>query len=187
MLNNKKDQLLLEQAYQSIFEKKHAMKKKEDDDKEPSKKKKVSNKKPDADGDGVPDWVDKHPGKDDHKVEKSKKKSVKEDFETFAFEDVYQRFITEGLSDEEVEDCKDVIMKLSKGKFHSESEEMMNKVKKCKKIFSVSQDATGRYTVIIKDSAVKKIEKMYPKMVGKFKSAADCKKDVKACRDEKLK
>lgn len=177
MLNNKKDQLLLEQAYQSIFEKKHSMKKKEDDDKEPSKKKKVSNKKPDADGDGIPDWVDKA----------KEKKKVKEDFGTFAFEDVYQRFITEGLSDEEVEDCKDVVMKLSKGKFHSESEETMNKVKKCKKIFSVSQDAKGRYTVIIKDSAVKKIEKMYPKMVGKFKSAADCKKDVKACRDEKLK
>lgn len=32
-------------------------------------------KKPDDDGDGVPDWADKHPGKDDH-AEKSKKKSM---------------------------------------------------------------------------------------------------------------
>jgi hypothetical protein len=41
-----------------------------------------SNKKPDADGDGVPDWVDKHPGKDDHAEEKKegngKKKSKKD-------------------------------------------------------------------------------------------------------------
>ena len=31
-------------------------------------------KKPDADGDGVPDWADKEPGKDDHAKNKKKKK-----------------------------------------------------------------------------------------------------------------
>lgn len=30
-----------------------------------------ANKKPDADGDGVPDWVDKHPGKDDNAKKKT--------------------------------------------------------------------------------------------------------------------
>ena len=36
-------------------------------------------KKPDADGDGVPDWADKKPGKDDHaeKEDKPKKKAKK--------------------------------------------------------------------------------------------------------------
>ncbi len=31
-------------------------------------------KKPDADGDGVPDWADKKPGKDDHKDKEDKEK-----------------------------------------------------------------------------------------------------------------
>jgi len=30
----------------------------------------AKNKKPDADGDGVPDWADEHPGEDDHEVTK---------------------------------------------------------------------------------------------------------------------
>lgn len=42
-------------------------------------------KKPDADGDGVPDWADKKPGEDDHaeakKEKKDKKKSLKDWFE----------------------------------------------------------------------------------------------------------
>lgn len=32
------------------------------------------NKKPDADGDGVPDWADKHPGEDDNAKEDNKAK-----------------------------------------------------------------------------------------------------------------
>lgn len=55
-MNN--DFKLLEEAYLKVLE---------------AKKK---NKKPDADGDGVPDWADKHPGKDDHAV--NSKKKVKE-------------------------------------------------------------------------------------------------------------
>lgn len=35
-------------------------------------------KKPDADGDGVPDWADKKPGKDDHEDKKEKKDKVDE-------------------------------------------------------------------------------------------------------------
>lgn len=42
-----------------------------DEKKEPKKKKEVKKKKPDADGDGVPDWADKHPGKDDVSIKKS--------------------------------------------------------------------------------------------------------------------
>ena len=38
------------------------------------------NKKPDADGDGVPDWADKKPGKDDH-ADKKKKKGEEEEAE----------------------------------------------------------------------------------------------------------
>lgn len=38
------------------------------------KKQMSGKKKPDADGDGVPDWADKHHGEDDHKVSKKKKK-----------------------------------------------------------------------------------------------------------------
>lgn len=36
-----------------------------------------SKKKPDADGDGVPDWADKKDGKDDHAEDKPKKKAKK--------------------------------------------------------------------------------------------------------------
>lgn len=35
-------------------------------------------KKPDADGDGVPDWADKKPGKDDHEDKEEKKDKVDE-------------------------------------------------------------------------------------------------------------
>jgi ribosomal protein L12E/L44/L45/RPP1/RPP2 len=45
---------------------------KEIDEKKDHKKK----KKPDADGDGVPDWADKHPGKDDADFEKKAKKKM---------------------------------------------------------------------------------------------------------------
>lgn len=36
-------------------------------------------KKPDQDKDGVPDWADKHPGKDDKKKSTSKKEEEQED------------------------------------------------------------------------------------------------------------
>lgn len=39
--------------------------------------KKKSKKKPDADGDGVPDWADKHPGKDDNAGKAKGKKPKK--------------------------------------------------------------------------------------------------------------
>lgn len=44
-----------------------------DEKKDPKKKKEVKNKKkkPDADGDGVPDWADKHPGKNDADFKKA--------------------------------------------------------------------------------------------------------------------
>ncbi len=45
---------------------------KEIDEKKDSKKK----KKPDADGDGVPDWADKHPGEPDQNFEKKAKKKA---------------------------------------------------------------------------------------------------------------
>ncbi len=45
---------------------------KEIDEKKDHKKK----KKPDADGDGVPDWADKHPGKNDADFEKKAKKKM---------------------------------------------------------------------------------------------------------------
>lgn len=42
-----------------------------DEKKSPKKKKEVKKKKPDADGDGVPDWADKHPGEDDADFKKA--------------------------------------------------------------------------------------------------------------------
>lgn len=48
---------------------------KKDDDKDGEKKTESKGKKPDADGDGVPDWADKKPGKDDNED----KKKVDED------------------------------------------------------------------------------------------------------------
>ena len=42
-----------------------------DEKKAPKKKKEVKKKKPDADGDGVPDWADKHPGKNDADFKKA--------------------------------------------------------------------------------------------------------------------
>jgi len=49
-----------------------AEKEEELDEKKDHKKK----KKPDADGDGVPDWADKHPGKNDADFEKKSKKKM---------------------------------------------------------------------------------------------------------------
>jgi hypothetical protein len=48
-----------------------------DETKEVKKKKTtVKKNKPDADGDGVPDWADKHPGKNDADFEKKSKKKM---------------------------------------------------------------------------------------------------------------
>lgn len=106
-------------------------------------------------------------------------------------QEAYESILNEKLSSKQMEkelsDCEQIIMKLSKGQFKNQSEETMEKVKNCKKLFTVTQDSKGHYTVIIKDSALTKIEALYPKLAGKFKSAADCKKDVEACRKDKLK
>jgi hypothetical protein len=105
-------------------------------------------------------------------------------------EEAYQSIIEKNSSnssmEQEIEHCEDLIKLLSKGQFVNQSAEVMDKVKNCKKVFSVSQDSKGRYTVIIKDSALEKIEELFPKLAGKFKSASECKKDVEACREEKL-
>jgi hypothetical protein len=50
---------------------------KRDEDHPPAKKDKGDNKKPDEDGDGVPDWADKKPGEDDHADSKKGKKGKK--------------------------------------------------------------------------------------------------------------
>jgi hypothetical protein len=42
-----------------------------------AKKKESKKKKPDADGDGVPDWADEKPGEDDNAAKKTEKKSSK--------------------------------------------------------------------------------------------------------------
>lgn len=67
-----------------------------DEKKEPKKKKEVKKKKPDADGDGVPDWADKHPGKDDNVI----KKKVKS-LSTISSpaKDNFIKVITKGLKD----------------------------------------------------------------------------------------
>ena len=106
-------------------------------------------------------------------------------------EEAYQAILEKKSSDssieKEIEHCGDLIKKLSKGQFVNQSEEVMDRVKSCKKVFSVSKDSEGRYTVIIKDCALEKIEEIFPKLAGKFKSAKECKKDVEACRAEKMK
>jgi uncharacterized protein YlzI (FlbEa/FlbD family) len=95
-------------------------------------------------------------------------------------------FLTESAIDSEIKDCEDVIKKLASGKFKNESDEVIEHIKKCKHVFSITQDSNGQYTIIIKDSALRNVEKAYPELVGKFKSAADCKKDVAKCRKDKL-
>ena len=106
-------------------------------------------------------------------------------------EEAYQSILEKKASDssieQEIQDCGDLIKKLSKGQFVNQSEEVMDRVKGCKKVFSVSKDSQGHYTVIIKDCALEKIEEIFPKLAGKFKSAKECKKDVEACRKEKMK
>ncbi len=68
-----------------------------DEKKEPKKKKEVKKKKPDADGDGVPDWADKHPGKhpgkDDADFEKKISKATPDQKTKFI------RTITKGIKD----------------------------------------------------------------------------------------
>jgi hypothetical protein len=102
-------------------------------------------------------------------------------------EEAYTYILVESATDKEVEDCKDIIKKLASGKFENESDEVIDRIKKCKHVFSISQDKDGQYTIIIKDSALRSVEKAYPKLAGKFKSASDCKKDVAKCRKDKLK
>jgi hypothetical protein len=86
----------------------------------------------------------------------------------------------------EVKDCHDVIKKLAAGEFKNEPDEIIKRVKQCSNVFSVTQDDNGNYTVIIKDSALPVVQKMYPELTDTFKSAADCKKDVAKCRQDKL-
>jgi len=64
-----------------------------DEKKAPKKKKEVKKKKPDADGDGVPDWADKHPGKDDADFEKKISKATPDQKTKFI------RTITKGIKD----------------------------------------------------------------------------------------
>ena len=104
-----------------------------------------------------------------------------------AYQSILEKKASSSSLEQEIEDCGDLIKKLSKGQFVNQSEEVMDKVKGCKKVFSVSKDSQGHYTVIIKDCALEKIEEIFPKLAGKFKSAKECKKDVEACRKEKLK
>ena len=104
-----------------------------------------------------------------------------------AYQSILEKKDNSSSIEQEVQDCGDLIKKLAKGQFVNQSEEVMDKVKHCKNVFSVSRDSEGRYTVIIKDSALEKIEEIFPKLAGKFKSAKECKKDVEACREEKMK
>ena len=64
-----------QKAAQAKFKAMVSGKKGEGEDKDDDKKTESSGKKPDADGDGVPDWADKKPGKDDNED----KKKVDED------------------------------------------------------------------------------------------------------------
>lgn len=64
-----------------------------DEKKSPKKKKEVKKKKPDADGDGVPDWADKHPGQDDHAIKKTLSKAPTHK------KDQFIKTITKGLKD----------------------------------------------------------------------------------------
>lgn len=96
------------------------------------------------------------------------------------------KLVNESEMSNEITDCHDIIKKLARGKFGNESDEILNRIKKCKSIFSVTRSGAG-YDVIIKDSALPVIEDLYPSLIGKFKSAADCKKDIAKCRKDKLK
>jgi hypothetical protein len=63
-----------------------------DETKEVKKKKTtVKKKKPDADGDGVPDWADKHPGQDDGDFEKKIAKATPDQKNTFI------KIVTKGI------------------------------------------------------------------------------------------
>lgn len=64
-----------------------------DEKKAPKKKKEVKKKKPDADGDGVPDWADKHPGQDDNAIKKTLSKAPTHKKDRFI------QTITKGLKD----------------------------------------------------------------------------------------
>ena len=64
-----------------------------DEKKEVKKKKEVKNKKPDADGDRVPDWADKHPGKNDADFEKTIAKATPDQKNKFI------KTITKGIKD----------------------------------------------------------------------------------------
>lgn len=72
MFNTPKDVLKLAEAYESVLD----------------EAKKSKKKKPDADGDGVPDWADKHAGKDDHKAAEAKMKK-----ESLTFRELYASVI----------------------------------------------------------------------------------------------
>ena len=68
-----------------------------DEKKEPKKKKEVKKKKPDADGDGVPDWADKHPGKHPGKDDNAIKKTLSK--ASTHKKDQFIQTITKGLKD----------------------------------------------------------------------------------------
>ena len=107
----------------------------------------------------------------------------------YLLEQAYDKVLNKDNSviDKEIKECEDVIKKLAKGEFRNETEEVIDHVKGCESVFSVEKDSDDHYTVIIKDSALPHVEKMFPELTGKFKSAADCKKDVAKCREDKLK
>ena len=60
-------------------------------------------KKPDEDGDGVPDWADEKPGKDDH-AEKEEEEVVEEQLETVTENE--EETVTENKAEEEEEESK---------------------------------------------------------------------------------
>ena len=103
-----------------------------------------------------------------------------------AYQSVIEKKASNSSMEQEIEHCGDLIKMLAKGQFVNQSAEVMDKVKNCRNIFSVTKDSKGRYTVIIKDSALEKVVQHFPKLAGKFKSASECKKDVEACREDKL-
>jgi len=66
-------------------------------------------KKPDDDGDGVPNWADKHSGKEDKKDKKKKPSFLKK--EGLSFKELFNRVISEKKKEYDM-----------KGAFHDESE-----------------------------------------------------------------
>lgn len=70
-----------------------AEKEEEELDEKKEVKKKNKKKKPDADGDGVPDWADKHPGKNDADFEKTIAKATPDQKNKFI------KTITKGIKD----------------------------------------------------------------------------------------